>query len=355
MDLRGTKPPLWRRLELASDLFLDDLHAVIQTVFGWTDSHLHRFGSGSTYYSQDNEYYLSPFEVEEGETGIPEEQVRLDEVLIEVGDTLFYNYDFGDDWQHTIKLEAVHPRDNAQPVAICTAGRRPGPAEDCGGVSGYELIAAATDPTHADHTDAVAEYARYFGSDADPAHYRPTPFDLDEINTMLADLGNGDTGQSPHKALDELVHAIRTSNGKQRLRRLIGNATLDQPVHVDVDTAAQMVRPYTWLLDRVGTDGIALTGAGYLPPVHVEAATAELGLAQEWIGKGNRENLTLPVLSLRESARKAGLLRKHRGKLLLTARETACVRIPSRCGGISPQPHPPAPPTPARLRPGSSS
>jgi hypothetical protein len=26
-----------------------------------------------------------------------------------------------------------------------------------------------------------------------------------------------------------------------------------------------MVRPYTWLLDRIGDHGIKLTGAGYLP------------------------------------------------------------------------------------------
>src|SRR5487761_1094221 len=51
VDLAGTKPPLWRRLELASDLFLDEVHEVIQAAFGWTDSHLHQFGSGPRYYS----------------------------------------------------------------------------------------------------------------------------------------------------------------------------------------------------------------------------------------------------------------------------------------------------------------
>jgi hypothetical protein len=84
-----------------------DVHDVIQAAFGWTDSHLHRFGCGPEYSSHDTEYYLCPFEVEEGETGIPEDQVRLDEVLTEIGDTLFYAYDFGDDWQLTIRLEAV--------------------------------------------------------------------------------------------------------------------------------------------------------------------------------------------------------------------------------------------------------
>jgi hypothetical protein len=50
-----------------------------------------------------------------------------------------------------------------------------------------------------------------------------------------------------------------------------------------------------------------------------EAAATELGLLEDWIGKGNRESQTLPVLHLRETATKMGLLRKHRGMLLLTA------------------------------------
>jgi hypothetical protein len=44
-----------------------------------------------------------------------------------------------------------------------------------------------------------------------------------------------------------------------------------------------------------------------------------LGLGEEWIGKGNRENQTLPVLHLRESAARMGLLRKRHGTLLLTS------------------------------------
>ena len=42
------------------------------------------------------------------------------------------------------------------------------------------------------------------------------------------------------------------------------------------------------------------------------------GLFQEWIGTGNREVHSLPVLLLRESAQKLGLLRKSNGRLLQT-------------------------------------
>jgi hypothetical protein len=98
----------------------------------------------------------------------------------------------------------------------------------------------------------------------------------------------------------------------------MGAALAGKP-DIDTVTAARMVRPYAWLLDRAGDEGIRLTGAGYLPPAHVEAAATELGLLEDWIGKGNRESQTLPVLHLRETATKMGLLRKHRGMLLLTA------------------------------------
>ena len=329
IDLNRTRPPLWRRLELASDLFLDQVHEVIQVAFGWTDSHLHQFGSGPGHYGPETEHYLCSFQVEDGETGIPEEDVRLDEVLADVGDKLFYDYDFGDDWQHTIKLEAVLPRRDFGPRAVCVAGRRDGPAEDCGGVYAYELICAASDPQNPDHADAVAELSYVYGEFADPEAMRVTPFDIGKINEALAGHGwqgqdepdDSNAGQQRNYPgpLDELVRAARTTAGKRELRQLIGKARLDPPVLVDAATASRMVRPYTWLLDRVGDDGIKLTGAGYLPPAHVEAAMTELGLGEEWIGKGNRENQTLPVLHLRESAANMGLLRKRHGTLLLTS------------------------------------
>jgi hypothetical protein len=319
-DLIGTKPPVWRRLELASDLGLDEVHEIMQTAFGWTDSHLHRFGCGPSYYSRETEYYLCPFSVDEGDEGMPEEEVRLDEVLVDVGDNLFYNYDFGDDWQHVIRLEAVLPREESAPRATCTGGRQPGPAEDCGGIGGYALLVAVTDPEHPDHAVARAEYAELYGADVDPQGWAPNPFDIDGINAVLTDL---DVIASPNEIAGpprDLLDAIWTIDGQRQWRRLLGRARLCDPVLIGADTAAAAVRPYAWLLGRVGDDGIKLTQAGYLPPAHVEAAFSELEFDDVWIGKGNREDLTYPVLILRESAQRIGLLRKQHGRLLATAR-----------------------------------
>jgi hypothetical protein len=321
VDVTGTKPPLWRRLELASDMLLDELHEVLQVAFGWTDSHLHRFGAGPDFYSGDTEYYLSPIDLEEGEVGIPEHGVRLDEVLVDVGDKLLYVYDFGDDWHHTVRLEAVLQRDAAAPRAACTAGRRPGPPEDCGGVPGYELLDAATDPTHAHHAEARTELASMYGPEFDPDENAPAPFAIEAINEGLATIGPvPELPPDLPAPITDLVCAVRNDRERKSLQTLIATAFPDRQPEVDPDSAAGMVRPYAWLLDRVGDDGITLTSAGYLPPAHVEAAVNELGLADEWIGKHNRENQTLPVLHLRETARKMGLLRKNRGRLLLTAR-----------------------------------
>jgi hypothetical protein len=324
VDLTGTKPPVWRRLELASDLFLNEVHDILQIAFGWTDSHLHEFASGKDYYHRLTEHYLCPFQADEGETGVPEEDVRLDEVLAKLGDKLWYMYDFGDDWMHVIKLEAELPRDDDAPRAVCIDGRRPGPSEDCGGVHGYESITAALDPGHPEHAEAVAEYAHMYGGDANPGDYAPSPFDLEWINEALADPSGSRPGLLEPLGLPgplgELTDAIRSRAQRDLFQQLIEDADLDASVDIDADTAAQMVSPYGWLLDRVGANGIKLTGAGYLPPVHVEAAMADLGLGEEWIGKGNREIQTMPVLHLRESAQAMGLLRKHRGTLVLTKR-----------------------------------
>jgi hypothetical protein len=69
---------------------------------------------------------------------------------------------------------------------------------------------------------------------------------------------------------------VRDNTLRRELRGLAGVAMAGDRPEVDADTAARMVRPYAWLLDRVGADGIRLTGAGYLPPAHVEAAATEL-------------------------------------------------------------------------------
>ena len=43
VTLRGSKPPIWRRLLVSAETPLDEMHDVLQMAMGWTDSHLHQF------------------------------------------------------------------------------------------------------------------------------------------------------------------------------------------------------------------------------------------------------------------------------------------------------------------------
>ena len=184
VDISEANPPIWRRLELGSDVFLDQLHDIIQASFGWTDSHLHRFALGESVYDQDAEKFLCPFDVEEGDDdGVPEQEVRLDEVLAEPGDVLLYEYDYGDGWEHRIILEAVLDRPADAAFAVCVAGDRSGPPEDCGGIPGYHgMLAALTDPDNPGHEFSVARIKHHFGT----ATFDPSQIDVSSVNRALS-------------------------------------------------------------------------------------------------------------------------------------------------------------------------
>lgn len=66
LDLHGAKPPIWRRLELPGDLTLPRVHDVIQSAMGWTNSHLHRFRTGSEHRSP---HFVTDFDLDEGDEG----------------------------------------------------------------------------------------------------------------------------------------------------------------------------------------------------------------------------------------------------------------------------------------------
>jgi len=128
ITLKGSKPKIWRRILIDSDILLVDFHKVIQTTMGWTNSHLHVFSDGI------EEYSPKEFEVEYAKDS---RRVRLDKILKEENAKINYEYDFGDGWEHIIKLEKIlTPNDQLQ-TPQCIAGKRNCPPEDCGGIWGY--------------------------------------------------------------------------------------------------------------------------------------------------------------------------------------------------------------------------
>jgi len=174
VTLREVRPPIWRRLRVAADFTLRDLHHVLQVALGWTDSHLHEFRvSGKRYGMPD------PAE-DFGEPLLDEVDYRVGD-LLKKGGRAEYAYDFGDGWEHAIVVEDTVALDARAPRAECLAGARACPPEDCGGPHGYaELLEAIADPAHERHEE-LREWV-------DP-HFDPEKYDLDLVNRQLRGAG----------------------------------------------------------------------------------------------------------------------------------------------------------------------
>ncbi|MEE6177855.1 hypothetical protein [Mycobacterium sp. 050134] len=98
-------------------------------------------------------------------------------------------------------------------------------------------------------------------------------------------------------------------------------------------TIADNLRAYQWFLDRAKDGGIPLTAAGYLKPADVEEASKVVPVMNDWIGEHNREVQCYPLLRFREGMQWLGLLRKHKGTLLLTKAGVTAERDADRLWG----------------------
>lgn len=319
LELHGAKPPVWRRLELPGDIVLPRLHDVVQAAMGWSDSHLHRFRTGNDYRSP---YFITQFDLDEGDDGVLEDDIRLDQIVAAGGDQLWYEYDFGDGWNHVLRVEAV--LDEPPAAARCTDGRMACPPEDCGGLGGYQELAGwvrsgyddALLPDVFDDADQARDWL--------PVDWHPDHFDVEETNAALAV-----AVAEPVAITGELAELSEQleRRGIRLLREVLGRPLSHGPTEVTAAEAARLTETYRIFLDLIG-DGVSLTGAGYLPPAVVEQFAEYSGMTRWWIGKANREDLTPPVSGVRAAVRALGLVTVRKGRLTPTAAATRCRRDP---------------------------
>jgi hypothetical protein len=172
VTLKDIKPPIWRRVLVPADITLHRLHEVLQTVLGWTDSHLYLFEVGV-----EPTYFGDPELVEDWADLRPSRTTKLSRVAPAAGAKVVYEYDLGDSWRHDIRVEKVLPAHVGASYPMCLAGKRACPPEDCGGVWGYaELLEVIADPAHEEHESMMA----WLGGSFDPED-----FDLVEVNFLL--------------------------------------------------------------------------------------------------------------------------------------------------------------------------
>jgi hypothetical protein len=177
ITLRGSKPPIWRRILVPADCALESIHYAIQAAMGWYNSHLHAFEIGGQEYSG-----RMPFGDQIESEGLDAARYRLCDVVREKS-KFSYQYDFGDSWDHTIIVEKIVPPLLAEPTKrssqpfSCLAGKGACPPEDCGGIWGYyNLLHILQNPKHEEHEE-MKEWAGKIDPDA---------FDIADANNRLS-------------------------------------------------------------------------------------------------------------------------------------------------------------------------
>src|ERR1035437_5375972 len=97
--IRQISPMIWRRLLVRSDSTIADLHYTLQIAFGWSDEHLNRFHihgqDYGVYHDGGVSFSTNPH------------QVRLRDFPLRINERFSYEYDFGDCWQHEVRVEAI--------------------------------------------------------------------------------------------------------------------------------------------------------------------------------------------------------------------------------------------------------
>ena len=169
VTLKGSKPPIWRRMQITSDTTLVQFHRILQCVMGWEGSHLYQFVIGGIAHGDPG--MVGEWDAEDARTGTLAALVRGEK------SKLLYEYDFGDSWEHELLVEKILPLDEGKRYPVCLTGKRACPPEDCGGVWGYaSFLEAIHDPEHPEHEEML----EWIGGEFDPE-----VFALDEVNMEL--------------------------------------------------------------------------------------------------------------------------------------------------------------------------
>jgi len=180
--LRDIKPSIWRKVEVPSNITLRHLSELIISVMGWSGYHLNHFRVKEDFYEP---FYQRDFDMEAMDF-MPldhhnQEDYTIDDILNEKGKTIEFEYDFGDSWEHVIRLSSIDDYAEGEKKEIqFLGGKRACPPEDCGGIWGYEDLCAivAKKATHKRLSRDERERLEWYSpAPEDGEYYDPENFD----------------------------------------------------------------------------------------------------------------------------------------------------------------------------------
>jgi hypothetical protein len=173
ITLDGVEPNVVRHIEVPVAILLSDLHLVIQAVMPWWNYHLYEFCAREARWGLPDPEFDWPG----GSTVWSAEAATLADLMRTTGAKSFkYLYDFGDGWEHSVKIGKLIEAEPGVAYPRLTEAKGRCPPEDVGGPWGYEsYLAAIADPEHEDY----AEMIRWRGPRFDPHSVDVTALEKD--------------------------------------------------------------------------------------------------------------------------------------------------------------------------------
>ncbi|PQZ94870.1 hypothetical protein CQ018_05890 [Arthrobacter sp. MYb227] len=302
VKLYGSEPLIWRRLEVDGAMSLERFHIVLQAALGWTNSHLHAFSSDNPFERglgaarANTLTWLDAGSIAEGLEGQDELDTSIADACEQSGGMLWYQYDFGDSWMHTITVESTRIPESGEPIARILDGAMRIPLENSGGLHGwYEMLELDCGKSGAEGREYLLEWlhshAGYFTS------IDPLQFDVGAANLQLRLYMGGaqpDKSREDEQTLNPAtfgnaavgtwiatvnIHAgLVLSNALYQL----GINVLDTPSEpsMPADAPRAMASILWWIRACEGT-GLPLTAAGYLSPAIIPEVIEGIGWEHE--------------------------------------------------------------------------
>lgn len=189
ITLKGTRPQIWRRIQVPSRYSFWELHCAIQDAMGWNDTHLHEFLIRIPGYVPVIPVGIPTDDDTDEEYTRPGWKLPIRHVFWEAGAKIDYLYDFGDDWLHTVELEKILTEEEGATYPRCIAGRRCCPPDDCGGVWSFaDMLKVIANPSHPEYD----EWWAWLGDSYDPAEFSASEVEFtdpkERLRMTLADI-----------------------------------------------------------------------------------------------------------------------------------------------------------------------
>ena len=164
VTLVDTEPAVWRKFLAHEFIELTELHLLIQAVMGWSNSHGYQFEIGDEDYTDTHGEETEKTDI----NGLELRDVLRKEKVFQ------YIYDFGDYWEHEVKITKVLEDDSRMTYPVCIGGENACPPENCGGTGGFEGLKETLAGPDSPEKDEMLSFVGGF--------YNPKTFDPNFVN-----------------------------------------------------------------------------------------------------------------------------------------------------------------------------